>query len=675
MLSLTYSDWIGLLGEFFFDNAHDGEEILFAVDESSLAEISGKGEEETSKSLSNAVEKVIGRGWRVSVVEELVRRWEINGRPTDHPALPFLALTVLAASRMGAFEGFAPHNFYVPLRRTLVEDDKEVDAPGSYLDYVRGLWASLENWANVVLDGRRGRLIVRNPGVHYGRGLAVQHALVKSYDLGQLDAFFRRIGLEPGEEVVPAELLRALKVWTAGRPEQWALRLHRICDDPDLAEYAQALLAREARRWDGRQRDPRTGRAVGRIRLGLDSLRRPSLGLFAQSDERLPAAINLRLESGHALELRRRDDWYHPVPLEELDVASIMRAGVELYGSGYRFTFRPESVYALAYDDDLGCWVSADRMSFGDRYHLVVRAELSEAVTRFCQSAGCEELRVDEAASRSLPVGWRLIVNVQFDSRPTMSPPACLASLIPVGAGPRLRLVGGLPLGAAHGVYLRGGEPFLALSSLCNDERLSITKESTGEIEQFRITALASRELPLSILQLEPDRYKITHGESSVSVTIVDGIADEAGPGAGTVFTRGRDGTKVRGSCVEGLGDRAEPWVVTAPPSGGSVFILGPAIEDVARITLPLWISDLAGPLSWRMIDAWPSFRPVWFLEKRAGGGFDATLLSPSDPMPNELAPESSWGRLLRLAQLRDNEGDDARDLWLRYQSVIGCPQ
>jgi hypothetical protein len=672
LLSLTYDDWVDLLGEFFFNHAHDGEEILFAVDESSLAEISGEDEQESRRSLAHAVEAVIGTNWRVAAVERLVRRWEMNGRLTDHPAIPFLALTVLAASRMGAFEGFAAHKFYVPLRRTLVEDDQEVDAPGSYLDHVRELWASLEHWANVDLGGRRGRLVVRDPGVHYGRGLAVQHALIKSSDLTHLDAFFRRIGLEPGEEVAPSELLRALNVWTAGRPEPWAERLYRICSDPELKEYAQALLARQAHQWDGKPRDPRTGRAIGRLRLGLESLRRPSLELFAEFDESLPSTVSLRLPAGQSLELHRVDGWYHPVPLPGIDVASVMRLGAELTGSGYRFTFRPDIVYAFAYDDDLGCWVSADRMSFGDRYHLIVSSELVEIVTGYCRSAGCEDVRIDETASRSLPSGWRLVMNVQMDSRPTVSPPACLASLIPVGAGPRLRLVGGLPIGATHGVFLRGGEPSLALSSLCNEERLSILRESTGQVEWFRITALESREIPLSVLQLEPDRYKITHGDSSVSVTIVDGIADEAGIGAGTVATPGRGGVLVRGTSAAVSVPRNDPLIVPAPPPEGSVLVLGTATDQVVRVSLPSWICDLAGPLSWRVIDAWPPFEPVWLLQRRAGGGFDASLLKALEPTGGEFDPGSSWGRLLRLSQVRDDESPEAQELWHRYQSVIG---
>lgn len=203
---LTYDEWAQSLAAFFFDEAHQGEEILFAVDELSLAEASGLSEGEASSSLAEAVRLVIGANWNVGVVKRTADRWRAVGLEGPHPALPFLSLTVLAASQMGSYEGFAPHKFYVPLRRALVPDDQEVDAPGTYLDYIRYFWTDLAQWANEDLGGRRGRLTIRDPGWQYGRGLAIQHALVKSSDLRQLDAFFRRIGLQPGKDVAPAEL-------------------------------------------------------------------------------------------------------------------------------------------------------------------------------------------------------------------------------------------------------------------------------------------------------------------------------------------------------------------------------------------------------------------------------------------------------------------------------------
>lgn len=673
MTEYTYDDWADLLAGFFFDAAHDGEEILFAVDELSLAEASGLEETTAAESLAAAVRLVIGKSWNVLAVKRLVERWRREGTEQAHPAVPFLALTVLAASRMGSYEGFAPHKFYVPLRRALVLDDAEVDAPGTYLDHVRWLWEDLARWANSDRGGRYGRLTIHDPGWQYGRGLAIQHALVKSYDLRQLDAFFRRIGLQPGEEVSEAELRRALAVWTAGRSEPWAQRLHRVSTEDELQEYAEALLGREARRWDGRPRDPRTGRAVGRIRLGFTSARRPQVAIYAQWDERLPEELKLSLPSGQVIALEREHGWFAPHPFEEIDAGDAMAEGVELRGQGYRFDLRPEDSYAFAYDDDLGSWVSVDSMSYGDRYNLVVRQDAASEVVRFVQAASTTEAKVDETASRYLPQGWKLISDVRIDARPKTAPPPRLAALIPAGSSPRLRLLGGLPLTAAHGVYLRGGEPALALSTLSDDDRISIRRASTDQVERFRAASGASREVPLWKLGLEPDRYEIQHGQSKVVLQIVDGIAEAAGPGAGTVRHHGRGQAVIVGTVASGIACERTPVTVPAPVPGESLILLGCKPGDHHLVELPSWLSSLVGfDLSWKTIDAWPQFEAVWLLMRGVSGQYEASLLRAADPDVNDDVQGTQWARLIGVSSVCDWESEAAQELWNQYRTTAG---
>ena len=96
----------------------------------------------------------------------------------------------------------------------------------------------------------------------------------------------------------------------------------------------------------------------------------------------------------------------------------------------------PTMSTTLSYDDDLGAWTAADSMSFGDRYHLLVREGFVTETVNFVQRESALEARVDAAASRALPQGWTLITNVRIDAWPKHSPPAGLAGLVPAGAGP-----------------------------------------------------------------------------------------------------------------------------------------------------------------------------------------------------------------------------------------------
>jgi hypothetical protein len=675
MPDYTYDEWAGLLADFFFDKAHAGEEILFAVDDRSLAEASGLGEDQAVQSLSRAVRTLVGPAWLLGPLVRRVARWRKEGAVGPHPAIPFLALTVLAASRMGEQESIAPHNYYRPLRRLLDPADDDKGEPGTFTDHIEQLWGDLRRWANDDLEGTRGRLVIRLPGHFRYVGLAIQHALVRSSDLRQLDAFFRRIGLEPGEEVRPAELRRALAIWTTGRPEPWAQRLRRIATLPELADHCEALLAREASKWDGRPRDPRTGRPIGRIRVGFSSLRRPIIGLYVQWDERLPKSLRVVLPLGAETTLTKRHGWYDPHPLTDINVDAALAEGIELRGGAYRFDLRADIAYALAYDDDLGAWTSVDVMSYGDRYHLFVREEVAREVYQFVDRESETKTSLDEVASRLLPQGWKLITGVQIDARPTTSTPPAMASLIPAGGGPRIRLLGGLPIGPAHGSYLRGGEPALALSTLIEDDHILIRRESTGDVERISIPSTANREIPLWPYQLVPDTYDVHHGDSKVRLQIVDGIVDAAGPGAGTIHHKGWDTIEVVGTqtfCTRNA--PGEPVTVPAPSPGDQVILVGASPDECLVVALPEWLSLFVGfDLSWTTTDAWPDFEPVWCFRRGTSRRYEALLLNPIEPAVPGPAATTQWGRFIAVADLASMETDVAASLWQRYRKAAGA--
>ncbi len=669
--SISYEQWTELLGSFFFDPSHDGSEILFAVDDLALSEITGLSELQAATSLAEAVLGVIGRDWDVRQVKFRVRRWKVQELEGDHPSLPFLALTVLAASRMHANETYRATNYYVPLRTTLNPSDKGQGTPGNYLEYVRELWDSLAVWANEDLRGERGRLVLRDPGPQYGRGAAVQHALVRSSDLSHLDAFFRRIGLQPGEGAIGRELLRALTAWTAPRHEAWAKRLHRLCSDAELSEYASALLEREAARWDGRPRDQRTGRGVGQIRVGIGRLRSPDLALYLCGDSRLPTELQISPPRSEPLIVTQSGDWFEPSPLPHDDIGAVLSEGLRVPAGQWRFEFRPEDAYPLTYDDDLGQWVSVDTISFGDKYHILVRDHLAPEVRKWMRQVSALPLKEDAATQKQLPPGWVLLQDLQLERRPTSSPPACLSASIPTGLGPRLRLVGGLPLSAGHAVFLRGGEPGVALSSLVSDPRLTITHEESGMAETLHVGENHDEEIPLWNLQLAPGNYRIQHGETTVSFTIVDGIAEVAGPGAGTVALTTGTTHEVIGSAPKKQLDVRGPVTVQAPKEGLWVYVIGHQSSEFIKVETPDRIKGLFGELTWSHLDLWSDFVPVWQITKKSSTRFIVDLLNCVEPSA-ECDEKSDWARLIRVASLADTASETAQKLWTRYQSVAG---
>lgn len=668
---LSYDQWADDLAAFFFDEAHGGSEVLFSVDDITLADVSGLQERDAVRSLADAVRTVVGRLWSVAAVANRVRKWRREGAVGAHPALPFLALTVLAAAQMGSEEDIAPHNYYRPLRRLLDQDDDENGPPGTFTDYIEDLWSDVVRWANEDLAGRRGRLVVRDPGFFRYVGLAFQHALLRGADLRHLDAFFRRIGLLPGEDVSPAELRRGLAAWSSMRSEPWARRLARVSAEPALATFCEDLLGREARQWDGRPRDPRTGRPTGRIRLGIRSARRPAPGFYAQWDERLPKELHLISPLGATTDLRRWEGWYEPLPLPINDLGNILDQGLELRTEGCRFYFREEDAFALEYDDDLGCWVSIDTMSYGDRHQLLVRRDVAEEVVSFLRSVA-SECRGPIHSAPGLPKGWSLISDVRIDARPRTSPPVALASLLPAGTGPRLRLLGGLQVGVGNNVYLRGGEPAVAPSVLTDDRRISIERVIDRHVVRVSADAAENGEYPLWELHLEPGIYEISQGESRVRLQIVDGIAETAGPGAGEITQRGSGDTEVSGTIAPPSEGQTSPCTVFAPFPGDSTVLIGPRANDVHIVSLPIWLSGKLGfQLSWSTMDAWPGFVPSWQLWE-TDSGYEALLLEPKEPEVNDDASRTSWAKWIRSAKLSVDPSAEEDQLWGRYLAAAG---
>ena len=665
MSAISHSEWAELLASFFFDEAHDGEEILFSVDSLSLAEASGLPEAQACDSLIAAVKSVITPAWHLSALVRAVERWRREDMDTAHPALPLLALSVLAASRMGEDQEVAVHNYYVPLRHLFDPQDYGWGPPGSFTQHVEWLWRDLARWANRDLNGRRGRLVIRDPGHFRYIGLAMQHALLKSGDLRHLDNFFRKIGLQPGEPIAPAELRRALSAWTAGRAEPWARRLWKVSNEPEFTDHCEALLQRESRKWDGRPRDPRTGRAIGRIRVAIESTRRPAPFLGIQWDDRLPEMTKLRLPHG-MVALERWETWYRPLPLPLVDVEKALYEGLEVEGDDCTFLLQPDEVHALAYDDGLGAWASVDRMAYGDRYQLLVWNDSTEEVVRYLRRHALQHFDPTQGG-QGLPKGWDLIRDVQIDARPTEAPPPSLAHLIPAGRSPRLRLLGGLPLGTAYGVYLRGGEPQVALSSVADVRHVLLRQLDTGKEE--RLSAGEGWEVELWRLHLAPGSYEVIHGESKASFQILDGIVEAAGQGAGTIKHSGSSGAEVSGTEVQNAPAAPHPVTVQVAREG-TTWLIGPGRGDHCPVELPRWVEQAMQIPPWRFIDAWALFDVAWILIPDGADGYRARLANAIEP--EEAPPDPTWKRLVRAAVADPEEDCEFASLWSRYVAKAG---
>jgi len=121
------------------------------------------------------------------------------------------------------------------------------------------------------------------------------------------------------------------------------------------------------------------------------------------------------------------------------------------------------------------------------------------------------------------------------------------------------------------------------------------------------------------------------------------------------------------------VAQRTPPITIPAPAPGDSHIVLGCRPGEHYIVELPSWLSSLVDfDLSWKMIDAWPGFGPVWLLRRGVARRYEASLLHAAEPDVGIEAVGSQWSRLIAVATLGDWESDATSGLWERYRGAAG---
>ncbi len=653
--SWSSEHWISVLADRYFSPSFILEPVTFCVDSDEVASMRGIPAEEAVEELAGVVRSAVMPGYNFEPLWYQCKRWQEEGCLGLPPSLPLLALNVLVASRMTANSVGAP-NFYAPFRQLLDPTDEIGGMPGNYDEYVPQMWEQLSWWLDDYLGGERGISTITKHDHYVNIGYARQQAILHASDRRRLHRFLRSIGFEPGDDVVPEELRRALSIW-ARRLGPVGDRLLRLATDQALEPYADELIRRVAEKWDGNTRDPRTGAPVLPIRVLVED--RPlKIGLAVQRSDDDPTEIDLT-GAVSGLQLTSQGSFYTPAPLP-LDIAVVLDSGIEISGIGAALTFDPAPILPLAYDDDLAGWVSTNGISFGEVHCLLVRKEewasIQSWIAEECLAGG-----IDTGATPNLPTGWFLIRRFRIDARPQHRTPQGIADLLGSSGGARTRLVGGLTVGGLRRTYLQGGLPFLAIPS---DEVVVPVELELDALDSVQLRAKGG-ELSLNEINLGPGQYRVTHPRGGIDFDVVDGISQQPGSGVGSIRQFGSDGRSARGFVATMPSPR--PPIAVAVPHDVSCVVLGPRPGEVALVETPCWLSYPLGELSWKAIDVWCEFDPVWLVTLESK--YTSRLIEPHEPKPGPAG--TWWADLVMEAEL---EGDDeaTAELWQRYRDLAG---
>jgi hypothetical protein len=636
--TISYNSWSTILRERFYNETRAGKPATLFVDDDILDEIAAQHSvEDGVASLTDAVRSRLSldsHGRRFARLEDESSRWKATGGDSDPPALPLLALAVLAASRMGAADGLATHNYWRRFRNLFGFTQNDLKGNGEAFP---SLWQHLRWWLDDKNEGRLGYCTAKTHPNWTIIGYALSQALFREADRRRLTEFFQKISLEPGEQLPSAELLTYFRAWAPLSP--LGSNAKAIASDPDYEEWLVDILGEEAAHWDGVVRDE-TGRRVGRLAIGLETFPAPSYFLVAQRPDTFPISANFANEDGVTFVADGdAGAWYaETLPLDP----DWLTKGLRLEHEAFVLSYRPARVIALGEDADMGCWVSVTRIQPGEDYQVLAQGGVAEDVREFLGAYDLDGVWHEITRPGAAPPGWTLFTDVAIRPvPPSATIPEALKPLVP-SPRERLTLRDGLILNRAIALYLVGGEPDLWLPTLLTEESVTVT------VGNLKIEAAPGQRVELRELGLPAGTHTVTAGPGDpLTFTTVQSLGALEGEGSGTLgIAMNRSGSSFT-SATAGAAPLSE--------SAGSIWIAGAALTGdtslapPARetIVLPLHAreyvllgrrpgeimrpSEPAGRPEWMTsvgdaglfpfgYEVHPAFDPVWVIVERAGG-------------------------------------------------------
>ena len=675
---------------YVFRTANAGRPITLFIDDDVLMEVAGGGDLQAAvTSFETAVRSwLIQDGFRSGPFDKIyqeAKRWRSRW-PTDSasPALPLLAASSLAASRMAKGEGIAQTNYYVHFFE-IVNLPNTPRHQNEYGEAVPALWEDLGEWIDKIQGGRFGQSTIARHDWFTRICYALSQSLFRQSDRDRLPLFFKRMDVSAHAAVDAAELLPYFKRWAV--TAQLSPGAKRMIAAKAYEEQLGAMLVQAASAWDGTERDEE-GRRLGRLALAVEFVGpRGSLVLIGERPHGFPSAAEFTVASGAAWSLRSSGGgWYDesPIPLtpDALHNGLVLRLGAQ-----FSLRLPADPVVPLVQSEELGRWVATSRLTLGVEHYLLTRNDLLPAVQDAIRSGGGGG---GEVASTivGVPTDYTLIRDVLVTRMPS---PALRHELLPLSpvSNDRPVLCGGLVINAAgQRSYLCRGEPDV----LIPDTATGIVSELLVDGARYPVPA-GGGLVALSDLDLAGGAHRIVLGPSTLAFFSVQTFGRMVPVEAGTIgfrFGRASGGYRVWRVGAEALGpagnvdevavsgasvmgsqsavpDTPSPPVIV-PRGRHSYFMIGQGIGDLEELhepAVPAWLNSVG--LYPTGFEHNPRFVVAWLLMQETHR-WVARPVQPGSPTEKPQADRVSvrqWCRAVLSGMAARVDGDAA--LWLDY--------
>ena len=451
---MHYEQWNQAIISYFFEDREPDEIVFLQTDDktlSEIAELSDFNVQDAPESLTLAVrDKVVQAGCRVNLWSIDSTNLFTNFQHKKPPQVAFLALTVLAASRMESSDSASHTNYYIQLNKLLFNESIQGIPNGIKRTEFENFWKHLQRWANdchnvelYLTEGASSRRYVWYP---------ISQCLISEHDRRKIYHFFFRNKLTPFSDLRDNELDHQLHYWTSS--SQGSAKLNRYLSNQYYKGFILSQVKSLLKHWDGEipPDEPHTGNRY------------------------TSATINIELRFGHMSDNVEVRYWFPRRTRDEID-CEINRLGIKcLQTSGSEKWFRSvidkggtfwnlpnrlqlqtdeikPVIYTLGRSDiwvfredserDDG-WLSQRNMQLYEEHLIVFRKELTEQVIA-CLKQTCE--LGDETLS---PIygGW-----CSLRAKPTKLLSVSNPELwrLSVDSSKQIRFIGGLSVQDLHG--------------------------------------------------------------------------------------------------------------------------------------------------------------------------------------------------------------------------------
>ena len=417
-------------------------------------------------------------------------------------ALPFLVLSVIAASRMETGQNVAANNYYDRLGQVLGYD---LNPPLGFVPRTfRDLWEEVAQWLPAP-----SRLHLPSAGFV---DIPQEHVLLREADLDRLDRYFDARRFRARELLPPERLEASFTAWAGNNLTGLARRALGDVRRPAVLRQ----VSQELSRWDGSVwEDVNNDRAASLSRATTLELRLypTRLGLYevqiaaAQPDGFPDTFPNVLGVPGTDLET---DDAgaYNPIPIQTDEarqaLARKIKEGWQIVmlweGRRLRLSALARTAIPFRESEEDVAFVAAPALPLRASAHLLCHASVVEAVEHYLKVA-CGPQGYHRTAQTLLP-GWIFFQDVQVIDA-SVELPESISYLKPE-TNIEVRFEGGLRLGRGQ-EWLFEAPPDLRFSGDYHNIRLNGEAVQTNDSGLVRLAGRLSQAGPVLI---EAEGYK-----------------------------------------------------------------------------------------------------------------------------------------------------------------------